>query len=196
MTDAAPRPRLVLVRHGATEWSESGRHTGRTDVPLTDGGRAGAAALRPWLTSLHFALVLTSPLRRARETAALAGFPDAEVCADAVEWDYGEYEGRTTTEIRSGRPGWTVWRDGAPGGETIAQVGARADAVIARARAAGGDVLAFSHGHFSRVVAARWTGLPPADGARFAFAPVAVGVLGWEREQPVIERWNLTADDG
>jgi probable phosphoglycerate mutase len=179
-------PTIVLVRQGATEWSASGQHTSRTDIPLTEGGREAARALD---LGREFALVLSSPRVRARETAELAGFAP-EIDPDLVEIDYGDYEGRTTPEIREERPGWTLWRDGSPGGETLAQAGERADRVIARALAAGGDVAIFAHGHILRVLAARWIGLPPEQAARFALDTASVSELGFERETRVIVRWN------
>lgn len=182
---------IVLVRHGETEWSATGRHTSRTDLPLTEEGRRRAAALAGELSGRSFALVLTSPMRRARETCDLAGFgAEAEICEDLREWDYGEYEGLTTAEIRERDPDWILWRDGCPGGEAPAEVGARADRALARMRLAGGDAIAFAHGHYLRVVTARWLGLEPAAGARFALAAGAVGELGYERETEVLERWN------
>jgi probable phosphoglycerate mutase len=188
-----PRPPVILVRHGETHWSLRGRHTSSTDVPLIEAGRRAAAQLAPRLPHSP-ALVLTSPLTRARETCRLAGYDrTAEVCADVIEWDYGSYEGLTTAEIRDARPEWSLWRDGAPGGETAAEVGARADRVIARVRNASGDVAIFSHAHFLRVFAARWVGLAPSAGGLFALRPATISVLGWERESPVIDRWN---DDG
>ena len=184
-------PKLLVVRHGATEWSEEGRHTGRTDVALVEEGRDQARRLGEALESEAFGLVLTSPFRRAFETCALAGFGDrAEVTEDLVEWDYGTYEGQTSAEIREDRPGWTLWADGVPGGETAAEVGRRADRVIERARAEPTDTLCFAHGHVLRVLASRWVGLPPVGGRLLAFDAGRVGVLGWEREVPVIERWN------
>jgi probable phosphoglycerate mutase len=183
--------KLVVVRHGLTEWSENGRHTGRTDVPLLDYGREQAKRLAGPLGAMEFALVLTSPLSRAFDTCALAGFAErAVVIDDLLEWDYGDYEGRTTSEIREERPGWTVWGEGVPGGETAADVGRRADRVIERGREANGDTLCFAHGHVLRVLAARWLGLPPMGGRMLALDACALGVLGWEREVPVIERWN------
>lgn len=187
------QPRMVIVRHGETEWSRAGRHTGLTDVPLTDTGRAAAARLRPYLDGRPFALVLTSPLQRARETAALAGFPDAEVTADLLEWDYGEDEGRTTPAIREERPGWSIWSDGPKDGESIAHVAARAERVIDRALAAGGDVLAFAHAHVLRILAARWLALHPELGKRFALATAAPSTLGWEHDYRVIETWSTHA---
>jgi broad specificity phosphatase PhoE len=182
---------LILVRHGETEWSLSGRHTGRTDVPLTEKGRLDAERLRMCLSEWSFARVLTSPLRRARETCRLAGLGDrAEVRDDLREWDYGNYEGRTTSDIRMGRPGWTLWADGVPGGETAEQVGARADRVLADVRSSPGDVALFGHGHMLRVLAARWIGLPPTDGSHLAFDAGSISVLDDERETPVLARWN------
>jgi broad specificity phosphatase PhoE len=186
---------ILLVRHGETEWSRSGQHTSRTDLPLTDDGRRRAAPLRELLGKRTFALVLTSPLRRARETCEIAGFADrAEVCDDLREWDYGEYEGLTTPEIRERDPGWSLWRDGCPGGESPDQVGVRADRAIARLRGAGGDALAFAHGHILRVVTARWLQMPVSAGARFVFFAGAVGTLGYERGTEVVVGWNAMAE--
>jgi broad specificity phosphatase PhoE len=183
--------RVVIVRHGETEWSLSGRHTGRTDLPLTDEGRRRAAALAGALGG-PFALVLCSPLRRARETSELAGFGEqAMICDDLHEWDYGDYEGLTTEEIRAKNPGWVLWRDGCPGGETPLQVSDRADRVLARIDEVDGDVLAFAHGHILRVLAARWAEMDVTGGARFALSAGSFSVLGHERETQVIERWNL-----
>jgi len=184
-------PSLWLVRHGETQWSVSGRHTGRTDIGLNDNGRRQAESLGRVLAARSFGLVLTSPLQRARETCALAGYGDrALVDDDLQEWDYGSYEGITTDEIRASRPVWTLWRDGCPQGETAAQVGERADRVIARVRSATTDTVAFAHGHLLRVVAARWLGLDATAGALFALDTATISVLGWEREQPVIRSWN------
>ena len=183
--------RIVLARHGETEWSASGKHTSTTDIPLTEKGRAAARALGERLEGREFALVLASPRKRARETAELAGLR-AEVEPDLVEIDYGEYEGRTTPEIREQRPGWSLWRDGSPGGETLAQAGERADRVITRALAAEGDVALFAHGHILRVIAARWLSLPPERGASFALDTAALSELGFERENRVVTRWNST----
>jgi broad specificity phosphatase PhoE len=186
-------PRIVLLRHGATEWSLSGQHTGRTDIPLLDMGREQAKAAGQILSGLPFSRVLTSPLRRAAETCALAGF-DGETEPDLVEWDYGSYDGLTTDEIRVDRPGWSLWNDGVPDGERAADVGRRVDRVIERARQADGDTLCVAHGHVLRVLTARWLGLPPV-GARLLFlAAGAVGVLGWEHETPVVTGWNLGAE--
>ena len=188
-------PRLWLVRHGETEWARLGRHTGHTDIPLTDTGRAQAEALRPRLAGLLFDTVVSSPLSRALDTARLAGFAGrVEIDADLREWDYGGDEGRTTLEIRAERPGWSIWRNGVRSGEAIEAVAARADRVIARARALDGDTLVFAHGHVGRVLGARWVGLPPSAGARFALATATISILGWEREAPVISRWNDGVD--
>jgi probable phosphoglycerate mutase len=184
--------RLVLIRHGETEWSASGKHTSVTDVPLLESGRRDALLLRERLAGRGFALVLSSPRARARDTAALAGL-EPEVDDDLVEFDYGSYEGRTTPEIREERPGWSVWKDGAPGGETAVDVGARADRVIERALAAGGDVAVFAHGHFLRVVGARWIGLPAVYGGHLALETGSVCELGFERERRVIWVWNDTS---
>jgi probable phosphoglycerate mutase len=187
---------MVAVRHGATEWSLSGRHTGRTDMPLVPEGRRQAADLGRRLAGHPFTLVLTSPLLRARETCEIAGFgAPSEECDDLREWDYGAYEGRTTDEIRAERPGWSLWRDGVPGGETAEEVGARADRVIATVRSRTGDVLVFAHAHVLRVMAARWVTLGATGGALFTLAPATISVLGWEREQSVVNRWNDTAGE-
>ncbi|MGH7357788.1 MAG: histidine phosphatase family protein [Candidatus Rokuibacteriota bacterium] len=188
MTD---RSQLWLVRHGETEWSLSGQHTGRTDVPLTPAGRRQAEALGGHLAGRSFALVLTSPLDRARETCRLAGFGShAQAMDDLREWDYGIYEGRTTAAIRTVEPGWSIWTSPVPEGESVDQVGARARRVIDRVLTAGGDVALFSHGHFLRILAACWIGRPPGDGRLFALATASVSVLGWERETRVVQRWN------
>jgi probable phosphoglycerate mutase len=184
--------RVVLIRHGATEWSVSGQHTSRTDIPLTEAGRGAARGLRARLAGREFALVLASPRARALETARLAGF-EPEVEPDLTEVDYGDYEGRTTPEIREQRPGWTLWTDGSPGGETPDQAGERADRVIARALQAEGDVALFAHGHILRVLAARWLDLPAARGGSFALDTAAVCELGFEREHRVISAWNQTS---
>jgi broad specificity phosphatase PhoE len=178
-----------LLRHAETEWSRDGRHTGRTDVPLTEAGRERARALRGRLATRTFALVLSSPLSRARETAQLAGL-EPQLRDDLLEFDYGEYEGITTAEIRERRPGWDLWRDGSPGGETADQVGARVDRVIDEALAADGDVALVAHGHVLRVLAARWVQQPAPFGGRLALDTGAVSVLGFEREVRVIRRWN------
>ena len=180
---------IWLVRHGATEWSRSGRHTGTTDLPLLPEGEDDARALRERLSAVDFALVLTSPLQRARRTAELAGFPDAAVDQDLVEWGYGDYEGITTDEIRKDVPGWTVWSHPTPGGETPEQVTVRLDRVLDRVRQHD-RVLAFGHGHSLRALAARWIGRPVTDGRLFALDTGTVSVLGHERETPVVVRWN------
>jgi len=185
--------RIVLLRHGATEWSLEGQHTGRTDIPLLDLGRLQAAAAGELLRSLYFAQVLTSPLQRAHETCRLAGF-DGEVEPDLLEWDYGAYEGRTTSEIRVERPQWSLWNDGVPGGETAADVGRRVDRVIERARQFEGDTLCVAHGHVLRVLTARWLGLPPVGGRLFALGTATVSILGWERETPVVTLWNQSPE--
>jgi broad specificity phosphatase PhoE len=195
--------RIVLIRHGETEWSASGRHTSFTDVPLTDAGRRAAEALGAHLGGRRFALVLRSPRERSRETCELAGYGgEAQVDDDLVEWDYGEYEGMTTPQIRESRPGWSVWTHDSPGGETAEQVGARADRVLARAVAADGDVALFAHGHYLRVLGARWIGLEPVGGANLGLDTAALCELGFERERHVIWLWNDTSharhpqDDG
>jgi broad specificity phosphatase PhoE len=186
---------IVLVRHGETEWAKLGRHTGRTDIPLTDEGCAQAELAGRRLDGREFALVLTSPLGRASDTCRLAGLAGAaEHDEDLLEWDYGEYEGRRTVDIRIDRPGWTLWDDGVPGGETATQVGARVDRVIERAAAADGDVALFAHGHVLRVLGARWLGLDPTGGRYFALSPATLSVLGYERETRVFLRWNDLCD--
>jgi broad specificity phosphatase PhoE len=183
---------VFLVRHGETEWSASGKHTSRTDVELTPKGEQAARALGERLAGREFALVLTSPMRRARDTAELAGLGRYEVHEDLKEFDYGEYEGLTTPEIREQRPGWYLWNDGAPGGETAEQVGARADRVIERALAAlpDGDVVAFAHGHLLRVLGARWIGLGAGCGGTLGLDTAALCELGFERERRVLWLWN------
>jgi broad specificity phosphatase PhoE len=184
-------PEVVLVRHGETEWSREGKHTGRTDILLTEHGRRQAQAVGAALRGRRFALVLTSPLTRALETSRLAGFGDVAVQRDELrEWDYGAYEGRTTIEIRKEVPGWTLWCDGVPDGETIDDVAARVDRVIAELRSVPGDALLFAHGHVLRVLAARWLGLEPQAGALFALDPASISALGYERETSVIRLWN------
>jgi probable phosphoglycerate mutase len=186
-----PEQQAWLVRHGDTEWARLGRHTSRTDVPLTETGGEQARALGQRLAGAKFGLVLTSPMSRAADTAALAGFGHvAIVDNDLREWDYGALEGRLTADIREDYPGWSIWTGPWPDGETVEQVGARADRVLARIRAADGDVLVFSHGHFLRVLAARWLDLPPKSGSFFALGTATVSILGWDRENPVIETWN------
>jgi len=189
---------LILLRHGETEWSEAGRHTGRTDIPLTPHGEECAAELAPGLAKRHIAHVFTSPARRAVRTAELAGLGDGITDPDLWEWDYGGYEGMTTTEIQRRRPGWYLWRDGViPGdadhpGETVEQVGARVDRVLAKARALlpDGDVALVAHGHVLRVLTARWLELPPAEGKLFRLDTGTVSSLGTEHGEPVILTWN------
>ena len=200
---------LWLVRHGETTWSAEGRHTGRTDLPLTGNGRRQAEALGKALAGTKFAAVLCSPLRRARETCEIAGFGSVAVADEGLrEWDYGVYEGRTSQEIQAEIPGWSVWKDAIVGGETVEQVGARADGVIARALASavGGPrsqnrdvghptddvarVALFAHAHILRILAARWIGLEARDGSLFVLGTGSVSVLGWEKETRVIQRWN------
>ena len=184
----------VLVRHAETEWSREGRHTGRSDIPLTDAGRAAARALAGRLGAARFDLVLVSPLLRARETCELCGLgAAAQVREDLMEWDYGEYEGLTTQQIQARRPDWNLWRDGCPAGESAAQVGARADRVIAELRTAQGAGAVFSHGHMLRVLGARWIALEPAQGARLGLATGAICVLGYERATAILARWNDAA---
>ena len=186
-------PEIYLVRHGETEWSLSGRHTGRSDIPLTANGEAAARKLTERLAGPSFSAVWSSPSERARKTCALAGFGSGAVIkGDLAEWNYGAYEGITTKEILAGRPGWQLFRDGCPSGETAADVGARADAVIDALRAEAATILIFSSSHFLRVLAARWLGLPPQDGARFVLDTTSISVLGYEHDlsEPVIRRWN------
>jgi broad specificity phosphatase PhoE len=191
---ALPMPgEIWLIRHGETEWSLSGAHTGRTDIPLTANGRRVAEAVGLRLAGQRFAVVLTSPLERARETCRLAGFGTlAYVDPDLREWDYGEYEGRTTPEIRRENPQWNLWADGVPRGETLAQVADRAQAVIARVEDVQGDVALFSHGHLLRILAAVWLGLDPQAARLFALGTASVSKLGYERETRVIRSWNLS----
>ena len=183
---------LWLIRHGETEWSRSGAHTGRTDVPLTEAGRQKAAALGRYLQARPFALVLVSPLQRARETCRLAGYENARIEPDLSEWNYGDYEGLTTPQIQAERPQWSLWSDGVLNGETVSHVAARADAVIGRTLLVDGDVALFAHGHILRVLAARWLGLPPEGGRLFALDTATISTLGYERATRVITRWNLS----
>jgi broad specificity phosphatase PhoE len=186
---------IVLARHGETEWSRDLRHTGRTDIPLTDVGRAQAGVLRDLLAPRSFARVLSSPLGRAVETCRLAGFGEqAELSDDLVEWDYGDYEGITTKQIREERPGWYLWRDGCPGGETADAVGHRVDRVIGALDGADGDAIVFAHGHVLRVLAARWLRLGPESGALLKLDTGTLSILGFERETRVITRWNAPVD--
>jgi probable phosphoglycerate mutase len=191
----ADQPRLWLIRHGETEWTLSGQHTGRTDIPLTPTGQRQAERLGRRLAGRSFALVLSSPLGRARETCRLAGYESRmQVIDDLREWDYGIYEGRTSEAIRAVTPGWSIWTSPVPGGESVDQVGARARRVIDRALAAGGDAALFAHGHVLRILAACWIGRPPGDGRLFALGTASTSVLGWERETPVLEHWNLAPE--
>ena len=185
---------LWLVRHGETEWSLSGKHTSRTDVSLTEHGRQRAVELREYLAGRKFDRVMVSPMVRARETCAIAGYGDVALVDEGLrEWDYGVYEGRTTAEIGAEIPGWSVWKNEILGGETVEHVGERADGVIARALASHGEshrVALFAHAHILRILAARWIGLKAADGALFALGTGSVSVLGWERETRVVQSWN------
>ncbi|MBA2300881.1 MAG: histidine phosphatase family protein [Chloroflexi bacterium] len=192
MSDPTPERQIWLVRHGETEWARSGRHTGRSDIPLTDLGRQQAGALAARLAGHPFALVLTSPRSRAAETARLAGFADAIVDPDLGEWDYGAFEGRTTADIRTEIPDWSIWTGPWQGGERVEDVGMRADRVIERCLDARveGDALLFAHGHLLRVLAARWIDLPAAGGSHLALGTATIGVLGWDRANRVIETWN------
>ncbi|WP_424891767.1 histidine phosphatase family protein [Streptomyces sp. XH2] len=191
-------PRILLARHGQTEWSLSGKHTGRTDIPLLDEGRRGAKLLgerlhrAPW-DGLPGTEVRTSPLLRAHETCDLAGFGDRATTWDALmEWDYGAYEGMTPAEIKAQRPGWLIWRDGVPEGESTAEVSARADEVVEWARSADRDVLVFAHGHILRTIAARWLGEDIFFGSRIRLDPTSLSILGWAYGAPALERWNDT----
>lgn len=191
-------PRILLARHGQTAWSQLGKHTGRTDVPLLEEGRRGAKLLGerlardPW-ASLRGLEVRTSPLVRASESCDLAGFGiQAEPWDALMEWDYGDYEGMTPAEIQAVRPGWLIWRDGVPGGESVADISARADEVVTWARSAERDVLVFAHGHILRTLAARWLGFDAAFGARIRLEPTSLSVLGWAYGAPALERWNDT----
>lgn len=187
--------KLWLIRHGETSWSLSGRHTGRTDIPLTRHGVEQASMLARRIARKSFSVVLTSPLARARETCGLAGhFAGAHIDADLAEWDYGLYEGRTREEIRREVPDWTIWAGPVPGGETLEQVGERVDRVLARVRGMSGDVALFAHGHVLRVLAARWLGMPPLDGRLLALGTASLSTLGHEQEQPVILSWNESYD--
>jgi probable phosphoglycerate mutase len=188
---AGGKQKVFVVRHGETTWSLSGQHTGVTDIPLTERGRAVARRLQPILAKPSFALVLTSPLGRARETCELAGVgSQAAVEPDLVEWNYGEYEGLTPKQIHARRPGWMLFRDGCPGGETPEQVGARADRVIARVHTAPGHVALFAHGHIFRVLVARWIGLPPTAGQHFLLDTATLNILSYYRDSPAVKVWN------
>jgi len=186
-------PEVYLARHGETEWSITGQHTGRTDIPLTARGERNAMGLRQRLQESAFAKVLVSPRTRARRTCELAGFGNqAEVDPDLQEWDYGQYEGRRTADIRQERPGWYLFRDGCPGGESVEAIGARADRVVARLQTIEGNVLIFSHGHFLRVLAARWLGLPAGGARLLVLSTAALSILGYEhtRDEPALRLWN------
>lgn len=191
MSISANHPLLYVVRHGATEWSRSGQHTGRTDLPLLAEGEEQARATGSLLSGIDFSLVLCSPLQRAQRTCELAGLLDrAVIDTDLQEWDYGDYEGVTTPTIRESVPGWTVWSGTCPNGETIEQVSTRADRVIERVRKEPGNVIVFAHGHFLRVLTARWCELDPVEGQRFILDPATLSILGWERETPAVRQWN------
>jgi probable phosphoglycerate mutase len=184
---------IWIVRHGQTEWSVAGKHTGRRDIPLTSHGEAEARRLGPRLGLHSFAAVWSSPLGRAAKTCDLAGFgARAELVPDLMEWNYGDYEGLTSAEIRAKRPDWHLFRDGCPGGEELKDVVLRSDRVIRRLNSAGGSVLLFSHGHFLRVLATRWAGIPPESGGRFGLAPASLSILGFDSASgdPIIDRWN------
>lgn len=184
-------PLLYVVRHGATEWSRSGQHTGRTDLPLLAEGEDQARATGSLLANIDFSLVLCSPLQRAQRTCELAGLLDrAVIDTDLQEWDYGDYEGVTTATIRESVPGWTVWSGTCPNGEAIEQVSKRADRVIERVRNESGNVIVFAHGHILRILTARWCELDPVEGQRFILDPATLSILGWERETPAVRQWN------
>lgn len=188
---AAPLRQVYLIRHGETEYSLSGQHTGVTDIALTENGRKVAGRLVPVLAVETFAMVLTSPLRRARETCELAGLGDrAEIDPDLLEWNYGDYEGLTPAQIHAQTPGWMIFRDGCPGGEIAAQVGARVDRLITRMRAVEGNAALFGHGHLFRVFAARWLGLPPEGGCLFMLDPATLNILSYYRGIPAVKQWN------
>jgi len=184
-------PKIYLIRHGETEWSRDGKHTGVTDVSLTDHGRQTARSLRPVLAREQFVMVLTSPLQRARETCELAGLAkDSRVEPDLMEWNYGDYEGLTTKNIQSARPGWSVFHHGCPGGESPEQVTVRADHVLAKVRAADGNVALFAHGHILRVIAARWVNQPPSFGEHLLLDTATLSVLGYYYDTPALKAWN------
>ncbi|NYE95950.1 putative phosphoglycerate mutase [Psychromicrobium silvestre] len=199
--DHVTLPKLWLLRHGETEWSKSGQYTGLTDLPLTEQGEQQALSARPALAGTDFDLVLSSPLQRARRTAELVGFPDAVVEPLAHEWDYGDYEGVHSAEVRRRHPGYLIWNDGVPGGETIEQVAARADQVIARVltpQTEGplsgqvvGNALVVAHGHFLRILTARWLDLEAREGKHFVLGTAKVCTLGWDKRTPAIEQWGL-----
>jgi len=183
--------KVYVIRHGETEWSLNGQHTGITDIPLTENGRKGARLLQPYLTKQSFGLVLTSPLQRAKETCRLSGLGDqAEVESNLMEWNYGDYEGLTSAQIHETAPGWIVFNDGAPGGETPEQVAVRADRVIARVVSVNGDVALFAHGHILRVLVARWIGYPATTGRNFLLDTGTLNILSYYRGYPAIQTWN------
>ncbi len=190
MSVEEPEPEVWLIRHGETEWSKSGRHTGTTDLAMTPNGEEAARLLRPLLSRTTFGLVLCSPRRRARDTAELAGVIDLHIEEDLVEWDYGDYEGRTRVDIHEERPGWSIWTDGAPNGETPEQVSDRVDRVIAKSRAVNGRVLLFAHGHVLRSLAARWIEQPITVGAHLPLDTAKLSVLSYDRGTPTLDRWN------
>jgi probable phosphoglycerate mutase len=186
-----PEHQIYLIRHGETEWARDGRHTGRTDIPLTETGRLQAEFLRPIFEDVQFESIISSPLRRSLDTAHLAGLKDRVAVSDDLrEWDYGDYEGITTKQIREKVPNWTVWTHPCPNGETIAQVAARADRAIAHCEQINGNVALFSHGHLLRVLVSRWIGLPPENGCHFLLGTSTLSVLGYEREVHAIKTWN------
>ncbi|MFE0016541.1 histidine phosphatase family protein [Mesorhizobium sp. NPDC059054] len=191
---ASPYPEITLVRHGETEWSATGKHTGRSDIPLTAKGEDAARKLAERLRDGTFSAIWTSPSSRARRTAELAGFGAAEIKPDLAEWDYGAYEGLTTKEILVERPGWSLFRDGCPDGESVMQAGARADRVVTALREASGNVLLFSSSHFLRTLTARWLGLPASQGALLVLDTASISILGYEHDmgEPVVRRWNQT----
>lgn len=192
MSSDGSDPEVWLIRHGETEWSRSGRHTGTTDLPLTADGEAEAESLRDMLAGMTFDQVLSSPRQRARRTAELAGLGDVELSDDLVEWDYGDYEGRTRVDITDERPDWSIWTDGAPGGETPDEISARVDRVIAGCRTTGGRCLLLAHGHVLRALAARWIEQPVEVGAHFPLDTGKVCVLSYDRGTPTLDRWNAT----
>lgn len=189
---ASPYPEITLVRHGETEWSASGKHTGRSDIPLTAKGEEAAAGLATRLQGKVFTAIWSSPSSRARRTAELAGFGSAEIKQDLAEWDYGAYEGLKTKEILVERPGWSLFRHGCPDGESVSDAGARADRIVHALRETGGNVLVFSSSHFLRTLTARWLGLPASQGALFVLDTASISVLGYEHDmsEPVVRRWN------
>jgi probable phosphoglycerate mutase len=193
-----PTQQVALIRHGETEWSVTGQHTGATDIPLTANGQRVAALLKPILANVMFARVWTSPMQRARETCESAGLGEvAAIDRDLMEWNYGEYEGQTSAQIQAHAPGWLIFRDGCPGGESPEQMRARVDRVIARVRAVNGDVALFAHGHFFRVFVARWLGLPVEAGRHFLLDTATLSILGYYQDNPAVKRWNalVTSSD-